>query len=133
MTTQDPVGSALAGIGAGATTGAAFFTAGALLLRLLQGGRPPAVPQDVGFAIVSGSVALGIAVAAASGWLRARAIEDTWRRAVVSALSVFGAALLALLAAPADMFGGSVGLAAYLTLLVVAATYAHAVAIRAAR
>ena len=133
MTTQDPVGSALAGIVAGATTGAAFFTAGALLLRLLQGGRPLAVPQDIGFAIVTVSIALGIAVAAASGWLRARAIEDTWRRAVVSALSVFGATLLALLATPADMLGGSVGLAAYLTLLLVAATYIHAVAIRAER
>lgn len=126
----DPIGTALAAIGAGATTGAVVVTAGVLLLRVLQAGRPEDLSQDVGFVVLFASMFLGIAGAATTGWLRAR-IADRWRRGVVGGISVFGAVLLALIATPLDVFVGVPGIAGYVVLLSGAAVYLHGAARRA--
>jgi hypothetical protein len=59
-------------------------------------------------------------------------IADLWRRGVTSALSVFGATVLAAVAAPADLLAGRAGLAAYLILLLIAALLASRVTRKAA-
>lgn len=128
----DPVGTALASIAAGATTGAAIITAGVGALRLAQSRSDTPLSLDTGFAILSVTLLLGIVAAVASGWSLARTIGDTWRRGVIAALSVFGASLLALAATAADLLAGRVGLAAYCTGLVGATIYARAVARRTA-
>lgn len=131
MATRDPVGTALASIGAGGTTGAAVMTAGVVVLRALQRGRTEEFPQDLGFTILAISLFGGIAAAAAAGWLRALPIDDLWRRGVIAALSVFTSALVALLATGADLLAGLAGLSAYLAALVVASFVLHATARKA--
>jgi hypothetical protein len=81
--------------------------------------------------ILSVAVVGGVVAAVASGWLLSRTIHDVWRRGVIAALSVFGASLLTLVAAPADMLAGRLGLVAYLVVLLVGAIGARAVARRA--
>ncbi len=131
MATRDPVGTALASIGAGATTGAVVLTGGVLVLRSLQAGAGATVAASLGFAVLIAAVLLGMATAVTAGWVRSRPIDDVYRRGVVAALSVFGAALLALVAAPLDMAAGRPGLAGYLGALVLAAIVAHRAARRA--
>ncbi|MDH3456645.1 MAG: hypothetical protein OER90_07350 [Gemmatimonadota bacterium] len=133
MSTNDPVGTAVASIGAGATSGAAVMTAGVLLVRLLQRGDPHNLAAQPGTWILGSSVFLGLAVAATTGWLSTRAIPDTWRRGVTAALCVFGAVLLAVVATAADMIGGAPALSVYAGFLVVAAGITHGIARRAAR
>ncbi len=127
----DPIGTALASIGAGAATGAAMMTAGVVVLRTVQRADASALSVDTGFLILSVAVVGGVVAAVASGWLLSRTIHDVWRRGVIAALSVFGASLLTLVAAPADMLAGRLGLVAYLVVLLVGAIGARAVARRA--
>jgi hypothetical protein len=84
------------------------------------------------FYLISITLLLGIATAAATGWGLSKALDDPWRRGVIAALSVFGSALLATLAMPIDLFSGTAGLACYLAALVAAALYANRLARRAA-
>lgn len=132
MPNSDPVGTALSSIGAGASTGAAVMTSGVLLIRVLQT-TDSALPAEQNAAIISASMFLGIFAAVATGWLRTRTIADQWRRGVTAAVSVFGAAILAVFATAADTIGGSVGLACYLVLLIAVAWATHRAAARAAR
>jgi hypothetical protein len=69
----------------------------------------------------------------ATGWLRTRAIADQWRRGVTAAVSVFGAAILAMFATAADMIGGYIGMACYLVLLIAVAWVTHRSAVRSAQ
>ncbi|MBE0592407.1 MAG: hypothetical protein IH616_08410 [Gemmatimonadales bacterium] len=133
MTTSDPVGTAVASIGAGATSGAVLMTAGVFLLRLLQSGDPSSVSPDFGGAILSTAVSTGLLVAVAVAWLRSRRIDDVWRRGVTAAVAVFGTVILSVLAAPIDSVAGTRGLGAYLAVLVGAAIASHRAAGRAAR
>ncbi len=132
MTTSDPVGTAVASIGAGATSGAAVMTAGVFVLRIAQAGDPAAVAASAGATVIGVSLFLGIVAAVASAWWRTRVIDDRWRRGVAAAVSVFGAALLALIATPADLVAGRLGLGLYLTVLLAAAVLTHLAAMRAA-
>jgi hypothetical protein len=131
--TSDPVGTAVASIGAGATSGAAVMTAGVLLVRLLQRGDPQNLAAQPGTWILGSSVFVGLAVAAATGWLSTRAIPDPWRRGVTAALCVFGAVLLAVVATAADMIGGARALSVYAGILFVTAGATHHLARAAAR
>lgn len=133
MATNDPVGTAVASIGAGATSGAAVMTAGVLLVRLLQRGDPQNLGAQPGTLILGSSVFLGLVVAAATGWVSTRSIPDTWRRGVTAALCVFGAVLLAVVATAADMIGGAPAVGVYAGFLFVAAAITHGIARRAAR
>ncbi len=133
MGTNDPVGTAIWSIGAGATSGAVVMTAGVLLVRLLQGGDPQNLATQLGTGILGSSVFLGLAVAVATGWLSTRAIPDPWRRGVTAALCVFGAVLLAVLATAADMIAGAGALGVYTGVLCFAAGVAHRGARQAAR
>lgn len=128
----DPVGLALTSIGAGATTGAACITAGALTLRLLQA-RGAAGDERTGFTVIASTALTGLLLAAATGWLRTRAINDRWRRGVAAAMSAFGAALLAVVATPADVLGGTPGVGTYTVILLIAVLLFHRAAARAAR
>lgn len=128
---RDPVLRALAGLATGAAAGAAVITGGLVVLRTVQQGGG-AETQDPGSLVLSAAVFLGLVVAAASGWLLSRGIEELWRRGVTATLAVFGALMLALLGVPADWMGGRGGLLAYLTVLLAGALYAGVHAHRAA-
>ena len=80
MRTDDPVGTALAGIGAGATSGAACMTAGVFLLRLVQRGDPESLSRDTSGLFLSATVTIGLLVAIFVGWSLTRSIADGWRR-----------------------------------------------------
>jgi hypothetical protein len=128
---RDPVVRALGGLVTGAADGAAVIVTGLLLLRTVQGGRV-AETQDTGFALLAASLVAGVGAAILSAWLLSRGITVLWRRAVTAALAVCGALLLSLVAVPADLLAGRVGLAGYLIVLLAAAGYALAQARRAA-
>ncbi len=128
---RDPVLRALGGLATGAAGGAAIITGGLLILRTVQR-RGIAETQDTGSLVLSAAVLLGMVVAAASGWLLSRGIEEIWRRGVTATLAVFGSVMLALVSVPADWIGGRGGLAAYLIVLLAGALYAGAHARRAA-
>jgi hypothetical protein len=131
--TSDPVGTALASLGAAATTGAAIITGGTLV-RSVQATTPSTVEsQTTGFAILWATLVAGIAAAALTGWYLTAALSDAWRRAVVAILSIFGASLLAGLAMPAHMMGGRPALAVYVVALAAAAVYGSRSARRASR
>lgn len=132
MPASDPVGTALSSIGAGASTGAAVMTSGVLLVRFFQA-TGSAFTAEQNAAIISASMFVGILAAVATGWLRTRSIADWWRRSVTAAVSVFGAAVLAVFATAADMIGGYVGMACYLALLIAAAWTTHRAAGRSAQ
>ncbi len=125
MPTTDPVGTALASIGAGATTGAAVMTGGVLAFRLLHAREVWSMSTETGSLLLTGSALAGLIAAVATGWLRTRAIDDVWRRGVTGAVSAFGTVLLALGTTVADMVAGPVGVAVYLALLLAAAVAAH--------
>jgi peptidoglycan biosynthesis protein MviN/MurJ (putative lipid II flippase) len=128
---RDPVLRALGGLATGAAAGAAIVTGGLLALRTAQRGGTTE-SQDAGFFILSAAVLLGMVVAAATGWLLSRGIDEFWRRGVTATLAVFGSLMLSLVAMPADWMGGRVGLAVYLAALLAGALYAGAHARRAA-
>lgn len=130
--TNDPVGLALASLGAGSTTGATVITAGMIVLRTLQASRGVAGSLNAGFVVVWGALLAGIAAAVVTAWALTRMLDDTWRRGVVGALSVFGAILLAGIGMPVDLLAGRTGLAVYLLTLVAAAVFTLSAARRSA-
>jgi hypothetical protein len=129
VTTTDPVGTALAAIGAGATTGAVALTGGVLALRILQG-QPAGIADDTAATLLTVSLAAGLVAAVATGWARTAAIDDYWRRGVTAAIAVLAMALLAVAATAVDQFAGPVGLGGYLLLLVAASIVTHRTARR---
>ena len=52
----------------------------------------------------------GIAVGAAFGWRKSRALENLWQRGVIAVLATVGALLLGFLAAPVHRLAGLWGL-----------------------
>jgi hypothetical protein len=112
--TSDPVGTALASLGAGAATGAAVITVGTIVLRAGWGADAPNSP--IWFLPVV--LFVGVVAAVVVCWRLSRPIEDYFRRGIAVAIAVFAALLLAGLAAPADIVGGILGLVIYLLLLI---------------
>ncbi len=108
----DRIGIALGALAAGAAVGAALIAAGIGVFRPSIGTALPLV------------VFFGIALAATTGWVVAGPLDDTWRRAITTTLAVFGALMLAGLAAPIDVVGGRLGLLAYSAVLAVAGVVA---------
>jgi hypothetical protein len=102
-----------------------------ILLRSIQLRQPDPDVQP-GFTVMSAALILGILTAAASGFVLTQRLAETWRRAVVGGLGMFGASILAGLAAPADMLAGRLGLVAYLVGLVGLTTVAWHAALKSA-
>ena len=115
--TPDPDGIvvALSSIALGAFTGGLFMTAGTLAVRVfpteVTGSESPA------FVVLTVAVALGFGGAIVTAFGASRPVDNLWRRAVIGAIALFGAAILSVLAAPIDMFAGPGGLIAWLALL----------------
>ncbi len=97
-----------------------MITVGLITLRSLQRGGSGGGDTDVQLALLGTMLFAGLATGIATAWMLSRGIPDLWRRGVTSALSVFGATVLAAGAAPMDVLAGRVGLVAYLILLVLA-------------
>jgi len=106
------------------------ITAGMIVLRTIQASRGVDGTVNFGFAVIWVTLIIGIAVAILRGWALTRALDDTWRRGVVGALSVFGTALLAGIGMPVDLLTGRIGLTVYLLITLAAALYMRAVARR---
>jgi peptidoglycan biosynthesis protein MviN/MurJ (putative lipid II flippase) len=131
MPARDPVVRALGGFATGAAAGGMLITIGLIALRTIQ--REGIVEtRKTGLSVLSATVLLGIAAAAGAGWRLSHGIEETWRRALTATLAVFGALLLALVAAPADLIAGRAGLMVYLALLLAGGVWAFTHARRAA-
>jgi hypothetical protein len=113
----DPIGVALGSIGAGATAGASVITTSLIVFRLLMGGAADAMNQDLQFAVLTVGLVAGVITSVVTVYTLARTVTDTWRRAALAGTTVFAAAILAVPAAPADMFAGLVGLTVYLAVL----------------
>jgi hypothetical protein len=111
----DRIGIALGALAAGAAAGAAVTLLGLAMFRAALANSRDSLPLILFAGIVS---------AATLGWSLSRAIADTWRRGVTAALAVFGALMLASLAAPADMVAGRAGLMGYAGVLAVLAVLA---------
>ncbi len=131
MKTHDPVGVALAGIVAGATAGACVMTAGVFTLRFMQSSGDPSL--ETGGSLLMATLFGGIVAAVTMGWFAAASIDDGWRRGVVAASSVFGAALLAIGATVADQMFSLIGIGIYGAALAVAAVLVHRTATRLGR
>jgi hypothetical protein len=112
---RDRIGIALGALAAGAAAGAAVTLLGLAMFRPNLADARDSLPLVLFAGIVS---------AATLGWSLSRAIADTWRRGVTAALAVFGALMLAALAAPADMIAGRAGLMGYAGVLAALAVVA---------
>ena len=132
MSTQDPIVVALGSIAAGSAASAAVITAGLIIFRTVQRGGPDGGDPEIQLALLGTMLFAGLASGIATAWMLSRPIADLWRRGVTSALSVFGATVLAAVAAPADLLAGRAGLAAYLIFLLLAALFASRLARKAA-
>lgn len=132
MSTRDPIGVALASVGAGATSGGSVVTVGLLAFRSLQRGGAGTADADAQFLALSVSLMVGIGVAASLTVALTRPITDLWQRGVATTIAAFFAAILAAGTAPADLIGGRLGLVTYLALLLAAARYTTRRARRAA-
>jgi hypothetical protein len=128
---HDPVVRAMGSLATGATGGAATIVFGLSLLRTVQHGRVSET-QNAGFTVLAMTVCAGLAVAVLCAWWLSTGIDVLWRRAVTAALAACGALLLSLLAVPADLIGGRLGLALYIVPLLAGAAYAFVHARRAA-
>ena len=126
----DKIGVALAAIGAGASFGAAVVAAGLVIFRSWQASGA-ALPENV--PLLSGPLYVGIVAAVFIAWRVSGPVRDVWQRAIACGLALFGAAMLAALAAPADMLGGRPGILIYGALLAVSGWSALRRARRSAR
>ena len=106
----DRIGVALAAIGAGASLGGAVVAAGLLIFRSWQASGAT-LPENV--PLLSGPLYVGIVTAVFIAWRVSGPVQDVWQRAIVCGLALFGSAMLAALAAPADILGGRLGILAY--------------------
>ena len=122
---------ALAGIGAGSTTGASVMTAGVFALRFMQASGNTAA--DVGGSLLTATLFGGVVAAVVSAWMATAPLADSWRRGVTAGASVLGAALLAIGATVADQLTGMVGIGVYGVVLLVAAVMTHRAAYRLGR
>jgi hypothetical protein len=111
----DRIGIALGALAAGAAAGAAVTLLGLAMFRPALADTRDSLPLVLFAGMVS---------AATLGWSLSRAVADTWRRGVTAALAVFGALMLAALAAPADMIAGRAGLMGYAGVLAALAVLA---------
>ena len=107
---QDKIGIALGAVGAGASFGGAVVVAGLLIFRTWQA-TGAALPENI--PLLSGPLFSGIVASVAIAWFVSKPIVDVWQRSICCGLGLFGSAMLAALAAPADALGGRWGLIAY--------------------
>ncbi len=114
---------AIGSIGAGATAGASVITAGLIAFRFLAGGGAE-LNQDAQFSIITIGLVGGLITAITTTFTLTSSITELWRRAAISATTVFATVFLAALSAPIDMATGTSGLTVYLVLLVAAVLYA---------
>ncbi len=123
MDGNDPVGVAIGSIGAGATAGASVITAGLIAFRFLAGDGAE-LNQNAQFSIITIGLVGGLITAITTTFTLTSSITDLWRRAAISATTVFATVFLAALSAPIDMATGTAGLTVYLVLLVAVVLYA---------
>ncbi len=123
MDGNDPIGVAIGSIGAGATAGASVITAGLIAFRFLAGDGAE-LNQDAQFSIITIGLVGGLITAITTTFTLTRSITELWRRAAISATTVFATVFLAALSAPIDMATGTAGLTVYLVLLLAVVLYA---------
>ena len=107
------------------------MTAGVFALRFMQ--SVGSTSAEAGGSLLMATLFGGIVAAVLSGWFATASINDGWRRSVVAASSVLGAALLAIGATVADQLSGTIGVGIYGITLAVAAVLVYRTATRLGR
>ena len=110
----DRISVALAAIGAGASFGGAVVVLGLLVYRTWQA-TGSALPENI--PLLSGPLYCGIVGGVTIAWIVSKPVADIWQRSICCGLGLFGSAMLAALAAPADALAGRAGLLVYGALL----------------
>jgi hypothetical protein len=111
---RDPLAIGLGALASGIGLGGAVVTLAqigvAILRRVLHSDTYNAIAPDP---LLVGLTA-GLAVGAASGWLRGRPLDDFWQRGVIGVLAAVGSLLAGFLAAPIHRFVGLPGMFVWL-------------------
>ncbi len=97
----------------GAGLGGATITVTVILVQSLQRHLDVASYQEAAPDPLLAGLFAGIAVAAAFGWRRSRALDNLWQRGVIAVLSAVGALIAGFLAAPIHQLLGLAGLLAW--------------------
>jgi hypothetical protein len=107
---KDPLAIGLGALACGVGLGGGTIIAALLVVQGLQRRLDPtSYRQAAADPLVLGLLA-GIAVGAAFGWHKSRALENIWQRGVIAVLATVGALLLGFLAAPVHRLAGLWGL-----------------------
>ena len=107
---KDPLAIGLGALVCGVGLGGGTIIAALLVVQGLQRRLDPtSYRQAAADPLVLGLLA-GIAVGAAFGWRKSRALENLWQRGVIAVLATVGALLLGFLAAPVHRLAGLWGL-----------------------
>jgi len=107
---KDPLAIGLGALACGVGLGGGTIIAALLVVQELQRRLDPtSYRQAAADPLVLGLLA-GIAVGAAFGWRKSRALENIWQRGVIAVLATVGALLLGFLAAPVHRLAGLWGL-----------------------
>ncbi len=107
---KDPLAIGLGALACGVGLGGGTIIAALLVVQGLQRRLDPtSYRQAAADPLVLGLLA-GIAVGAAFGWRKSRALENLWQRGVIAVLATVGALLLGFLAAPVHRLAGLWGL-----------------------
>ncbi len=107
---KDPLAIGLGALACGVGLGGGTIIAALLVVQGLQRRLDPtSYRQAAADPLVLGLLA-GIAVGAAFGWRKSRALENLWQRGVIAVLATVGALLLGFLGAPVHRLAGLWGL-----------------------
>ncbi|HVH10936.1 MAG TPA: hypothetical protein VM736_14160 [Gemmatimonadales bacterium] len=97
---KDPLAIGLGALGSGVGFGGTCLTIVLLLARLLQRTEISRYGESVSEIDPIWGTVGGMIVAVFFSWRRSHALDNTWQRGVISALSVFGTFFLGILAVP---------------------------------
>ena len=108
---RDPLAIGLGALACGTGLGGGTVVAALVIVRALEHHvSAPGYEEGAADPVLAGTLA-GLAVAAAFGWRRSRALDNIWQRGVIGALAAVGALLVGFLAWPIDRLAGVAGLA----------------------
>ena len=110
---KDPLAIGLGALTSGVGLGGGTIVAGLAIVRSLEHHAGTAGYEDIAGDPVIAATFAGLAIAAAFGWRRTRALENLWQRGVIGVMSVVGAMLVGFIAWPVDRLLQTPGLIAW--------------------
>jgi hypothetical protein len=110
---KDPVAVGLGALACGTGLGGGTIVATLVIVRTLERHLQAASYEETAANPVLAGTFAGLAVAAAFGWRRSRALDNVSQRGVIAVLATVGAVLVGFIAWPVDRLLGSLGLLAW--------------------